>query len=390
MGRNGSGVTARETSIQIAFTPPGGKPRRLTLKANGKAVPPTPANLKRAERLVIEIREKIKHGIFSMAEFFPDEEELDASGVNEYLQGWLKTLRAPASTKAKYTSACNFWATMPPTSLQGLKPSHIRTALANRPALSGKTVNDYVSVLRRALQDAVNDRLIADNPASKIEAAKAQKRPPDPFTREEAEAIIAKARERFAADGDMMEFRFFTGLRTGELIGLRWSTVELKAKRITVVGGRVRGEERDITKTGKTRVVDLNSRALAALTAQRGRSQATRGHVFLNPRSGKPYDNETEFSRQAWEPCLEALHMRYRRPYNTRHTYATMMLMAGMTPAYCAAQLGHSIEMFLTTYAKWLNGDRNALEQSKLEQFMSSAIPGAIDGDCMGLGGNSP
>lgn len=247
-----------------------------------------------------------------------------------------------------------------------------------------------MSVLRRALQDAVSDKLIFENPAVNIEAAKAQKRPPDPFTREEAEAIIAKARERFAEDGDMMEFRFFTGLRTGELIGLRWSSVEIKNRRMTVVGGRVRGEDRDSTKTGKARVVDLNSRALAAITAQRARSQAARGHVFLNPRSGKPYDNETEFSRQAWEPCLEALHIRYRRPYNTRHTYATMMLMAGMTPAYCAAQLGHSIEMFLTTYSKWLNGDRNALEQSKLEQFMAGAIPGAIDGDQRGRGGNYP
>ena len=56
------------------------------------------------------------------------------------------------------------------------------------------------------------------------------------------------------------------------------------------------------------------------------------------------------------------------------------MLMAGMTPAYCASQLGHSIEMFLTTYARWINGDRNAQEQTRLEQFIS-AIPGAIVGD---------
>ena len=50
-----------------------------------------------------------------------------------------------------------------------------------------------------------------------------------------------------------------------------------------------------------------------------------------------------------------------------RHTYATAMLMAGMTPAFCAKQLGHSIEMFLSTYSKWLDGDQNDLEMSRLE-----------------------
>lgn len=387
MGRNGTGVTPREASIQVAFTH-AGKSHRLTLKSGGEKLPPTPANIKVATRLVAEIRQKIKLGMFVMAEYFPDEAGQDASNLSAYLTGWEKTLRAPASTKAKYSSACNFWrkhlGTKP---LAAIKPSDIKTALATRIDLAGKTINDYVSVLRLALQAAMDDRLIQHNAAALIEPAQAQKPPPDPFTAEEAEAIIAKLRELCPEDADLAEFRFFTGLRTGELIGLRWSHVDLRSKTMTIVGGRVRGEDRDSTKTGKTRVVDLNSRALAVLARQRPRTQAARAHVFLNPRSGVSYDNETEFSRQVWEPCLTLLKMRYRRPYNTRHTYATMMLMAGLTPAYCAAQLGHSIEMFLTTYAKWINGDRNALEQSKLESFISSApraIPSAILEDSAG------
>lgn len=380
MGRNGTGVTPRKTSIQVAFTHDGHH-RRLTLKRNGEPLPPTPPNIKYAERLVAEIRDRIRLGAFSFAEYFPDESGQDASTLAAYLAGWEKTLRAPASTKAKYSSAAKFWRGHIGTkSLAALKPSDIRTALAKRPDLAGKTVNDYVSVLRLALQAAVDDRLIQHNPAEPIEATQAQKKPPDPFAPAEAEAIIAKLRERCPEDGDFAEFRFFTGLRTGELIGLRWSSVELRAKRATIIGGRVRGEDRDSTKTGKTRVVDLNSRAIAALTRQRKRTQAAGDHVFLNPRTGQPYDNESEFSRQAWAPCLKLLGIRYRRPYSTRHTYATMMLMAGMTPAYCAGQLGHSVEMFLTTYAKWINGDRNALEQDRLERFLG-VIPGAIHED---------
>ena len=61
------------------------------------------------------------------------------------------------------------------------------------------------------------------------------------------------------------------------------------------------------------------------------------------------------------------LGIRYRRPYNLRHTYATIMLMAGMNPAFCARQLGHSVEMFLRTYAKWISGEQDAREMERLK-----------------------
>jgi len=57
-----------------------------------------------------------------------------------------------------------------------------------------------------------------------------------------------------------------------------------------------------------------------------------------------------------------------------RHAHATAMLMAGMTPAFCAKQLGHSVKMFLRTYAKWLDGGQDDLEMSRLESVLSSPI----------------
>ena len=50
-----------------------------------------------------------------------------------------------------------------------------------------------------------------------------------------------------------------------------------------------------------------------------------------------------------------------------RHTYATMLLMAGVRPAFAARQLGHSVEVFLRTYARWLDGAADSDELAKLE-----------------------
>jgi integrase len=164
----------------------------------------------------------------------------------------------------------------------------------------------------------------------------------------------------------------FTGLRTSESFGLRWRNVDLPSKQILVTQAIVRGVEKDNTKTNTARHVALNSRALAALQRQRKHTQVVGAHVFLDPRYGTAWLEERAFRRSFWEPTLKRLAIRYRPPYNTRHSYATMMLMAGMRPAFCARQLGHSVEMFLRTYSKWLDGDQNALEMNRLETALGA------------------
>lgn len=94
-------------------------------------------------------------------------------------------------------------------------------------------------------------------------------------------------------------------------------------------------------------------RALGAINRQAKHTRMASEHVWLDPRCGIPWmDEQQAFRRHYWVPCLKRLGIRYRRPYNMRHSYATMMLMAGMNPAFCAKQLGHNIEMFLRTYSK--------------------------------------
>jgi integrase len=376
MGGVGNGVEVRNKSIRIKFTLEG-KRQSPTLMLNGEPMKPTAPNVRYAHRLAIEIKQKIKHGTFSMAETFPASDSGGTLTVTSQIQGWLDAQRLEQSTLKGYIAAQNFWANAFGTKpLRALKHSDILKATAARPDLSGKTINNYTSVLREALQMAVLDRVLTENPMVNVPQAKWQRLPVDPFTRDEAEKIIEHMRVTYpAAIHNLVEWWFFTGVRTSEMVGLRWPQADMASGEVLIKEAIVRGVEKDNTKTNVARTVKLNSRALSAMKRQKAETLLGGDHVWLDPRYAQPWTDERAFRRSYWTPALLRLGIRYRRPYNMRHTYATMMLMAGMKSPFCAKQLGHSVDIFHTTYAKWVDGQQDDDEMGKLEQSISLSVP---------------
>jgi integrase len=166
MPRTGDGVEVREKSIRVSFILDG-MPQRKTLMTNGKPLTPTPANIRYAQRLAAEIRDRIRHDTFCMSEYFPTNGATSALTLAAWFDTWLGTQRIERSTKEGYMSAIKFWNgaacdrkqnTMGSVLVRSLKHSHVLMAIANRPDLSGKTINNYVSVLRDALSLAVRDK----------------------------------------------------------------------------------------------------------------------------------------------------------------------------------------------------------------------------------------
>lgn len=379
--RSTEGVEPRANSIRVKFTYEG-KQRRETLILNGAPLPPTPPNLKYAARLVAEIKEKIRLDMFSWLEYFPANGDThEETTVGDLLDTWLAAQRLAPSTRKGYASAVAFWKAHPAKpavpvgerAVRGLKYSHIKTVLAERTDLSGKTINNYVQVLREAMAMAKKDGDLTVNPVVEVEAAKYQKPEVDPFSAEEAKRIAAHiAREHPEQVANMVAFWMWTGLRTSELFGLTWDKVDFARAEVRISEAVVRGQRKD-TKTSTARNVRLNSIALAALKAQKLHTFLAGGAVFQDPRYDLDWVDERAFRRSFWTPTLKRLGIRYRRPYNMRHTYATAMLMAGMNHSWCAKQMGHSIEMFQRTYAKWLDGEQNDREMEKLERALAPA-----------------
>lgn len=385
MGRKGSGVEVRDASIRISFTL-NGTPQKHTLKTNGVAMLPTAPNIKYAHRIAEEVRQKIRFGTFNAAEYFPDSATASTATVptvGERLDLWLKVQLKANSTIKGYRIAVEWWKEHLGAKLMpALVLSDILEALATEPAWTGKTRNNKVSVLRLAMALAVRDRVIVTNPVDGLEAASHQTPEPDPFSMEEAEAIIAGLAKHYSESvSNYFGAKFYTGLRTSESLAQQWGWLDTRKNVLAVSEGIVLGEHKKTTKTSTVRLVQLNSRAMEFFKAQKAHSFLHKeGWIFPDPKTDTRWADDEPPREMYWRPCLKRLGIRYRSPYDTRHTYATMLLMAGVTPAFAAKQMGHSVQMFLKTYARWVDGALNEFEMDKLESILQPQLPSIKQG----------
>ena len=95
--------------------------------------------------------------------------------------------------------------------------------------------------------------------------------------------------------------------------------------------------------------------ALEALKSQKAYTFMKDTRIFHAPFSNQPWSSPFQIRHSAWLPLLRRAGVRYRNPYQTRHTYASMMLSNGENIMWVAKQLGHvNVEMVIKTYGKWI------------------------------------
>ncbi|MGE8318884.1 MAG: hypothetical protein ACN6O3_09040 [Comamonas sp.] len=96
--------------------------------------------------------------------------------------------------------------------------------------------------------------------------------------------------------------------------------------------------------------------------------------IFESPLADRPWPGERSQRETFWRPALKACGIGWRRTYQTRHTYATNALAAGVNPAYIARPMGHnSARMLFTVCAKWIDGADCGREKAKLKAVLSKA-----------------
>lgn len=248
-----------------------------------------------------------------------------------------------------------------------------RSTLAKVPGrkaehLSAKRINAILAPLRQILNEAA-DRFEFTTPYRNIKPLKMVRPDVEPFTLDDVQRILQTVRPDYRA---YYTVRFFTGMRTGEIDGLKWQYVDFERRQILVRETLVGGQE-DTTKTdGSQREIQMSQRVFDALMEQTRWSQGRSPYVFCN-REGQPLDHNN-VTKRVWYPLLRYLGLSLRRPYQTRHTAATLWLAAGENPLWIARQLGHSsTEMLFKVYGRFVPNltrqDGSAFERLLVSQL---------------------
>ena len=311
--------------------------------------------------------------------------------TGEYLAAWLDGLRLAPSTVASYRKNVRLHiapnvgsvplASLTPVVLDRLYVQLERDGRADHKAgqgLSPRTVRYVHTILSSALRDAVESGLLPANPASRAHPPTAkQAASPEmhPWSAAELAAFLAWARENseLAAAWHVLSF---SGMRRGELLGLRWRDVDLDAATITVRRSaglvRTKGEGAAITegptKTGKPRVVDLDPGTVAVLkTWKRERGTLAlalakdEALVFgdLNNHHRQPEHFSRTWNQTVARAIRDGVEIPEVRLHDLRHSHATILLQAGEPVHVVSQRLGHaSVVITLGVYSHVMPGDQ--------------------------------
>jgi integrase len=210
-------------------------------------------------------------------------------------------------------------------------------------------VNKVVQSIAMVLEDAQRQGLVARNVAEHVDRVARPHKEVDTYSEAEvAKLLDAIADDRLAHAWELA----LSGLRRGEIAGLRWADVDLTAKTLRIVNNRVSAGgvtvENDPKSATSRRTLPLPDRLVSVLKAAKARQAAERlalggdGGAFdyvVSNEAGEPY-SPAVLSRY-WRDTVKGARVRHIKLHAARHTCATLMHLQGVPVAVIAAWIGH-------------------------------------------------
>ena len=270
--------------------------------------------------------------------------------------------------------------------LTTLTPLHLEHLMANlaRKGLSVRTVEGAYKTLSTALAQAVRWELIPESPIRKI------KRPPRPkskrqvWSKEQARQFLKVARtDRLYA---LYLLAILTGLRRGELLGLRWQAVNFEERTVQIqhtlifVNGKRHAKDKPKTSASE-RCFKVSGEVLTALRARQEQYALERqvagadwqelGYVFCSRNGTGLYENTL---RASFKRLTEQAQLPRLTPHEMRHTFTSLALLKGADIKEISRRLGHStVQITLDIYQHLFP------EQDEKTAFSSDELLGEDD-----------
>jgi integrase len=295
--------------------------------------------------------------------------DADNIKVSEYLERWLAasvrdTVRPTTFERYEQMVRLHICPALGKLKLKDLTPVHVRGLYREKldAGLSPRTVQYVHVTLHKALKQAVMDGLIPRNATEAVKPPQVRREEMRPLAPEQVKVLLQATRdERLEA---LYVSAVTTGLRQGELLGLKWEDVDLEAGTLQVrrtLATAKGGPQLTAPKTkGSRRTVRLTQSAVDALRShlerqlgeidKAGSLWRENGLIFASE-TGDPLDRRYVTTHR-FKPLLKRAGLPQIRFHDLRHTCATLLLGANVNPKIVSEMLGHaSIAITLDTYS---------------------------------------
>jgi len=267
--------------------------------------------------------------------------------LNEYLQEWLKTIEATFQYKTweLYSGIVNnhISPNIGNLKLSKVRVSDVKHLLQSTLRSIGSRVRQqtYV-VLHKAFENAIDEELLSTNPCRKRFKPRHRNAEHRVLSKSEAQRFLEAAKS-----GDyylLFYLAIASGMRQGEIFGLRWDCVDFDNASIFVRANLTRDKDKNPVlsppKASRTRRVDISTK-LVAMLRQHKREQYPLGPWVFTDINGEPLRKDN-FVRSVFHPQLAKAGIERIRFHDLRHTSATLSLANGDNVKVVAEKLGHS------------------------------------------------
>ena len=320
------------------------------------------------------LKEILIHGEIHSLSPSPNNKIEDGILFGEVSTKWAHVIskKVKASTLTDYKGAMNYYI-LPRfgnTPIAKITFLDIETFMAEL-TCTAKRINNILVPMRAVMRFALRAEMISKNPMDLVMNLKTDKPDISPLSMDEVNLLL-NAVDPFYRN--FFTVAFFTGMRFGEMAALKWKNVSFKQGIIQVKETLVRGEEGRPKTKGSVRDITMLGPTIEAMKAQKKITSPNSPYVFLNRYNRPVIPSSMNF--HFWKPALKKAGLKPRSLYQTRHTFATLMLDAGELPGWVQGMMGHSsMKMILERYYSHIRNYKRDDGRAFMENVYSPTPP---------------